>query len=256
MLTVTPLPAFRDNYIWALREGDRAVVVDPGDAGPVERWLAAEGVELAAILITHHHPDHVGGLTALKRGHRVPVFGPAGGHIRGIDKALAEGDHVTPAPGFPDFEVLEVPGHTLDHIAYYSAAEKLLFCGDTLFSAGCGKLFEGTAEQLHRSLSRIAALPGATRIYAAHEYTVANLRFARAVLPEDMKLEQALANALKIRENEGVTLPSTVGGEREINIFLRTGEPAVQAAVQTRSGGRLDSEAAVFAALRQWKDEF
>lgn len=254
MLTIVPLRAFKDNYIWALRAGDAAVVVDPGDSAPVERWLTEERVQLAAILVTHHHPDHVGGVAALKRTHRVPVFGPAGGHIRGIDKALGEGDSVTPAPGFPAFEVLEVPGHTLDHIAYY--AYNMLFCGDTLFSAGCGRLFEGTAEQLHDSLSRFTELPAATRIYAAHEYTLANLRFACAVLPQDVKLEQALANTLKIRENDGVTLPSTVAKERKINVFLRTGESAVKAAAQAHSGRVLDSEAAVFAALRQWKDEF
>jgi len=254
MLTITPLRAFTDNYIWALRTDDRAVVVDPGEATPVERWLAGEGLQLEAILVTHHHPDHVGGLAALKRARRVPVFGPAGGHIRGIDKELGEGDRVIPAPGFPEFEVLEVPGHTLDHIAYY--AEELLFCGDTLFSAGCGRLFEGSAGQLLHSLARLAALPAVTRVYAAHEYTVANLRFALAVLPGNVKLEQALANALKIRENDGVTLPSTVGREREINVFLRTGEAAVSAAVEKRRGETLDGEAAVFAALRRWKDEF
>jgi len=254
MLTITPLPAFSDNYIWALHVDDQAVVVDPGEAAPVERWLAAEGLNLAAILITHHHADHVGGVAALKRAHRVPVFGPAGGHIRGIDKALGEGDHVTPAPGFPDFEVLEVPGHTLDHIAYYGG--NLLFCGDTLFSGGCGRLFEGTAEQLHRSLSRLAALPATTRVYAAHEYTASNLRFGRAVLPQDVKLEKALANTLKIRENGNVTLPSSVGREREINVFLRAGEEAVRSAAELRSGKGLASEARVFAVLRQWKDQF
>lgn len=254
MLAMTPLNAFRDNYIWALRMGNRAVVVDPGESEPVERWLAGETLELAAVLVTHHHHDHVGGVAALKRVHRVPVFGPAGGHIHGIDKALGEGDHVTPAPDFPEFGVLEVPGHTLDHIAY--TAQNLLFCGDTLFSAGCGRLFEGSAEQLHRSLSRLAALPATTRVYPAHEYTVANLRFGRTVLPADVKLEKALANALKIRENAQATLPTTVAGEREINVFLRTGESGVRAAAQQHCGKGLGSEVEVFAALRGWKDDF
>lgn len=254
MLTITPLNAFRDNYIWTLRTGDRAIVVDPGEAEPVERWLAGEALHLDAILITHHHHDHVGGLAALKRAHRVPVFGPAGGHIHGIDKGLDQGDRVTPAPDFPEFEVLEVPGHTLDHIAYRTG--NLLFCGDTLFSAGCGRLFEGSAEQLHHSLSRIAALPAATRLYPAHEYTVANLHFARAVLPADVKLEKALANALKIRENGEETLPTTVAVEREINVFLRAGESVLHAAAEQHCGKRLGSEVEVFAALRNWKDEF
>ncbi|MGH8128033.1 MAG: hydroxyacylglutathione hydrolase [Gammaproteobacteria bacterium] len=254
MLAITPLHAFRDNYIWALRNGDQAIVIDPGEAEPVERWLASEALHLEAILVTHHHHDHVGGVGALKRTHRVPVFGPAGGHIHGIDEALSESDCVTPAPDFPQFEVLEVPGHTLDHIAY--SAPKLLFCGDTLFSAGCGRLFEGSAEQLHYSLSRLASLPATTRIYPAHEYTVANLRFGRAVLPEDVKLEKTLANALKIRENAQETLPTTVAREREINVFLRTSEPAVRAAAERYSGERLGSAVEVFAALRSWKDEF
>lgn len=254
MLTITPLPALNDNYIWALRAGDRAIVVDPGEARPVEHWLASERANLAAILITHHHGDHTGGLGELKRTHQVPVFGPAGSHIRGIDKALSEGDRIAPAPNFPTFGVLEIPGHTLDHIAYY--AENLLFCGDTLFSAGCGRLFEGSADQLYHSLSRIAALPATTRVYAAHEYTVANLYFGCTVLPEDVKLEQALANALRIRENAQATLPSTVAREREINVFLRTGESVVHAAAQRHSGKTLDTEAAVFAALREWKDRF
>lgn len=254
MLEIVPLNAFRDNYIWALRTGAHAIVVDPGEAEPVECWLADAGLQLDAILVTHHHHDHVGGLGALKRAHRVSVFGPAGSHIHGIDKTLSEGDRVAPAPDFPEFEVLEVPGHTLDHIAYCTG--NLLFCGDTLFSAGCGRLFEGSADQLYSSLSRFADLPAATRVYPAHEYTVANLRFGRAVLPTDVKLEKALANALKIRENAQGTLPTTVAREREINVFLRTGEPAVRAAAEQHCGERLGSKAEVFAALRRWKDQF
>lgn len=254
MMTVTPIPALRDNYIWAMHVGSQAVVVDPGVSEPVMQWLEETGLQLAAILITHHHGDHTGGMPALKKRFQAPVTGPAGGHIRGIDREVGEGDRVVPAPGFPEFQVFAVPGHTLDHIAYY--APDHLFCGDTLFSAGCGRLFEGDAEQLHRSLAKFAALPGQTRVYPAHEYTVANLKFASSVLPGDEKIEKALANALKIRENVNPTLPSSVARERDINVFLRTEEPVVRAAAEKHAGGKLKTGVAVLAALRHWKDEF
>lgn len=253
-MTVTPISALRDNYIWALAIGATAVVVDPGEAEPVERWLKVSGKTLVGILLTHHHGDHVSGMPALKRHHRVPVFGPAGGHIRGIDRPLGEGNRIVPAPGFPQFEVFEVAGHTLDHIAYYTP--DALFCGDTLFSAGCGRLFEGDAEQMQAALARFAALPGDTRVYPAHEYTVKNLQFAATVLPDDEKIEKALAKALKIRENMKPTLPSTVEKEREINVFLRTAEPGVRAAAERHGGRPLGTPTEVLGALRQWKDEF
>ncbi|HEX5313602.1 MAG TPA: hydroxyacylglutathione hydrolase, partial [Gammaproteobacteria bacterium] len=249
MLEIEPIAAFRDNYIWALSVSAVAVVVDPGDAAPVERWLVQHGRRLAAILVTHHHHDHIGGLAALKRRWAPRVYGPAAEPIEEVDLAVAEGDRISPAAGFPAFGVLEVPGHTGGHVAYYGAG--LLFCGDTMFSAGCGRLFEGTPAQMYRSLSRLAALPAETRVYAAHEYTVDNLRFARSLLPADGALAQALENAVTIRADAQATLPSTIGREREINLFLRVGEPELRAAIAERTGGSLPTHSEVFAALRR-----
>ncbi|MGH8161493.1 MAG: hydroxyacylglutathione hydrolase [Gammaproteobacteria bacterium] len=256
-LGIEPLPALRDNYIWALALGAEAAVVDPGEAAPVERWLAAGDRRLAAILVTHHHHDHTGGVEALKTRHGARVYGPGGERIPAVDVALGEGEEIEPLAGGPRLRVLEIAGHTSGHIAYYSDAGKgLLFCGDTLFSAGCGRVFEGTPGQMFHALSRLAALPGDTAVYAGHEYTVANLRFARRVLPDDPQLEDALTSALETRKNGKVTLPSSIGRERAINLFLRTEEAAVRAAVEREDGGTLREPAEVFAALRRWKDRF
>ncbi|MGH8224828.1 MAG: hydroxyacylglutathione hydrolase [Gammaproteobacteria bacterium] len=255
-ISIEPLAALRDNYIWALaRDADAdAVVVDPGEAAPVERWLAAAGRRLKAILLTHHHHDHTGGVAELKSRHQACVYGPGADRIPNLDKSLGEGDEFSPVPGWPRFRVLEIAGHTSGHIAYYGAGA--LFSGDTLFSAGCGRLFEGTPGEMLRSLSRLAALPGSTRVYCGHEYTVANLRFACQVLPDDARLEKALANALKLRDNAKVSLPSRIDREREINLFLRTDEAALRAAVERETATALASPTEVFAALRRWKDRF
>ncbi len=252
-MEILPLPAFRDNYIWALREGTKAVVVDPGEPAPVEQWLEQHGLTLHAVLITHHHPDHVGGVRTLKTRYQPTVFGPAAEQIAGVDIPLRGDDVARPGAGFPEFDVIDVPGHTAGHIAYHGS--DLLFCGDTLFSGGCGRLFEGTAEQMHRSLRRLAALPEQTRVYAAHEYTAANLRFALEVLPRDAELRRALANALKIMENGRQTLPSTIAREHRINVFLRCDEADVRSAAERWAGTPLSSEVEVFASLRRWKDQ-
>lgn len=254
MATIGALRAFRDNYIWSLEASGEAAVVDPGDAAPVERWLGETGYRLAAIMVTHHHPDHVGGIAQLVARHQVPVFGPATERIPNLDHPLRDADQMRPAAGLPCFTVLAVPGHTAGHIAYYG--EGLLFCGDTLFAAGCGRVFEGSAAELHASLRRLAALPAETRVYAAHEYTVVNLRFAAAVLPNDVEFEKALAKATEIVENGSPTLPSTIGWERQFNLFLRAGEPRIRQAAERAAGRRLDNETEVFAALRRWKDQF
>lgn len=257
MLTIEPIPAFNDNYIWCLRRGREAWVVDPGDAAPVLAHLAAEGLALAGLLITHHHGDHTGGIAALLTAWPgVPVLGPANPAIRGISRALAEGDSAQVLGA--RCEVLAVPGHTLDHIAYFFAdggdGRPLLFCGDTLFAAGCGRLFEGSAGQMFESLGKLAALPEATAVYCAHEYTLSNLRFASAVEPDNPAVAGRLRDTAALREQGLPSVPSTLALERRTNPFLRCREPGVQAAARQRA--EADSPVAVFAALRAWKDGF
>lgn len=255
-LLITPLPAFTDNYLWLLERDGRAAIVDPGDAAPVEQALAQRGLELAAILVTHHHADHIGGLAALTARHAVPVYGPAAeaATIRALTHPLREGDRVRlPALGL-DLEAWEVPGHTLGHLAY--VAPGFVLCGDTLFSAGCGRLFEGTPAQMHRSLSRLAALPEDTRVYCTHEYTLANLAFAAAVEPDRAALREEIERVRALRRRGAPSLPSTIGRERRINPFLRLAEPQVAAAARRHSGQPLAAPQDVFAALRQWKDGF
>ena len=254
MDAIIPLPAFRDNYIWLLRHGRNAVVVDPGDAAVVESHLAAQALSLAAILVTHHHADHIGGLAALLARHPVPVFGPATEAIAGVSHPVAEGDVVElPALG-QRFTVLDVPGHTAGHVAYH--APGLLFCGDTLFSAGCGRLLGGSAEQLFASLQRLAGLPDDTAVYCTHEYTLANLAFSRAVEPDNPARDRYAADCEARRARGEPTLPSSIGLERTVNPFLRVHEAGVIAAVARHTGQAPASPAECFAALRRWKDSF
>jgi hydroxyacylglutathione hydrolase len=257
MVEIRPLRAFHDNYIWLIHgpeDARRVAAVDPGDAAPVEAALAERGLELAAILVTHHHGDHTGGIRALLERFDVPVYGPAEEPIPGRTHALTGGDRVDlPALGL-SFEVIDVPGHTAGHIAYYGHGA--LFCGDTLFSGGCGRLFEGTPSQMTSSLDRLAALPDSTRIYCAHEYTLSNLRFAAAVEPDNRALSDYAAQARTLRADDRPTLPSTVGLERSVNPFLRCDEPAVVRAAETHGGRALADRVEVFATVRAWKDGF
>lgn len=256
MITVTAVPAFSDNYLWLAEHDGLALVVDPGDAAPVQAVLRARSLKLAAILITHHHPDHIGGLAALAGEDSVPVYGPRAeaNKIKGLTHLLDDGDEVGLAPLGASFRVLAVPGHTLGHIAYFEPDQGLLFCGDTLFVAGCGRLFEGTPAQMHASLSRLAALPAATRVFCAHEYTLANLDFATTVEPGNTALSAELARVQQLRAAGQPSVPSTIARERALNPFLRSAEPALAAIVSQRQDAPASDPVAVFAALRRWKD--
>ena len=259
-ITVHALPAFTDNYLWTLVRGDEAVVVDPGDAAPVQAFLRQRDLQLRALLVTHQHPDHIGGIAALLERWAVPVYGPRSElpRIDTLSALLDDGDSVEV---FGErYTVLDVPGHTRGHIAYYAATAEAgdgrLFCGDTLFSGGCGRLFEGTPAQMHASLERLACLPATTRVYCTHEYTLANLAFARAVEPDNADVQARLAQVRQLRAADRPSLPSTIAAERRFNPFLRTEEAAVRRAAQDFAGQILDSRDEVFAALRRWKDGF
>jgi hydroxyacylglutathione hydrolase len=251
---VVPLRAFTDNYIWTLRDGRCAAVVDPGDARPVAQYLRVHNLELVAILNTHHHADHVGGNAELLRQHRVPVFGPHDERIAEVTHRLADGERIR-LPHFDiELEVLEIPGHTRTHIAFYGAG--MLFCGDTLFAAGCGRLFEGTPRQMYESLSRLMRLPDDTRVYCGHEYTLANVRFARAADPANPALEALEARAKKLREQDRPTLPSTIAQEKATNPFVRCGERSIVESASRYAGKPLSDPVSVLAAIREWKNRF
>ena len=258
-MKLIPLPALTDNYIWMLQDGVHAIVVDPGEAEPVFDALARDNLQLAAILVTHHHADHTGGVPALRDATGATVFGPARERIAQPYVALSQGGHAETL-GLR-FEVIDIPGHTAGHIAFFLPGtpdrQSLVFCGDTLFSGGCGRLFEGTPAQMLASLDALAMLPDDTRVCCGHEYTLANLRFARAVEPRNAALTQYMAQCEALRADDRPTLPSQLGIERRINPFLRSREADVRQALHAQAGLPADAgEVEAFAALRQWKNEF
>lgn len=254
MLDVRCVPAFDDNYIWlpGLPGSRRVAIVDPGDADPVLMRLAQEGLEPVAILITHHHGDHTGGISGLAAHYDIPVYGPAREHIPGLTHPLADGDSVVLDALGLEFSVLETPGHTRGHVCY--VGHGALFCGDTLFTAGCGRLFEGTPQQMHASLSRIAALPESTLVYCAHEYTAANLRFALVVEPDNADILARVDEVARRRARHEPTVPVPLLQELKTNPFLRCDVPAVIAAAEGFAGHALPAGADVFATVRHWKD--
>lgn len=254
------LPAFSDNYLWLWQQGSLAVVVDPGDAAPVLQALATQGLTLAAILVTHHHADHVGGVRELHLTTGAPVFGPASEEVPAPFTPVMQGDQL--ALLGQRIEVLDVPGHTAGHVAYFvpeAQPSPVLFCGDTLFSGGCGRIFEGTPTQMLASLDRLAALPPTTQVCCAHEYTLSNLRFALAVEPDNTDLQAYMAQCQQLRAQGTPTLPAQLGHELQINPFLRARHPRVRHAVAQHAGlSALEQtdDVAVFAALREWKNDF
>lgn len=250
---VIPVPAFNDNYIWLLHRDACAVVVDPGDAAPVEAALTEHGLRLTAILVTHHHADHQGGVAALAERWQAAVYGPAAESITALTHPLRGGEEVNLPALAARFAVLAVPGHTRAHLAYLSG--RRLFCGDTLFGAGCGRLFEGTPAQMFDSLARIAALPDDCAIYCAHEYTEMNLRFAAAVEPVNAAIRARIDGARALRAEGLPTIPSTLALEKATNPFLRCREPAVIAAARAH-GCASDDPLAVFATIRSWRNDF
>jgi hydroxyacylglutathione hydrolase len=255
-LQVTTIPAFADNYLWLIHNELHAVAVDPGDAGSINEALDSRQLTLVAILLTHHHADHVGGVGQLLNRWNVPVYGPAKEKITGVNHSLSENDTVNFAQLGLTLNVLDVPGHTAGHIAYVEQNQHWLFCGDTLFAGGCGRLFEGTAEQMTQSLAKFTALADDFKVYCAHEYTLSNLRFAMAVEPNNTALSTRLSLAQVTRDRGESTVPSTLGEEKQTNPFLRYDQPAI---IQTlREMGKLNSDepVAAFAALREWKNSF
>ena len=256
MLEIIPITALKDNYIWVLKnkKNRHAVIVDPSEHEPVLKFIKTEGLIPIAILITHHHWDHVGGIAGLISEYNLPVYAPKKEMVKGSTNLVAEGDIVNLPELNLDISVLDVPGHTAGAIAYYS--ERMLFSGDTLFTAGCGRLFEGSPEQMYRSLSKLKKLPDDTLVYCGHEYTVSNLQFAASVEKNNKIIQKRLNTAKQSRKQNLPTVPATLKIEKQTNPFLRCEEKSVVDAASLREGKKLADSIEVFATIRRWKDSF
>lgn len=258
MFDIHALPIYDDNYVWIITSAGKAWVIDPGDHQPVVEFLLERKLDLAAILITHRHWDHVTGVRALADSAGspcTPVYGPDSEPIRHlVTHTLREGDVITIGP--LQAEVWQTPGHTLDHICYYVAKQNMIFCGDTLFASGCGRLFDGSMQQLYDSLQRLARLPPQTQVYCTHEYTLANIDFALAAEPDNVDLQQRQSLCQQLRDADHSTLPTTIDSELATNPFLRCRQPQVRAMVKKRTGASIDGEFSCFRALRNWKNRY
>lgn len=253
---ISAIAALTDNYIWAISQPKQrdVLIVDPGEAKPVITYLEQHQGHLRGILITHHHGDHVNGVADLLAYAPVPVFGPKHSPFSGITYRVEAGENRFFPDGFPNYDVLAIPGHTLDHIAYY--ADNTLFCGDTLFAGGCGRLFEGTAEQLYASLQKLAALPDSTKVYCAHEYTLSNLSFAQRVEPSNHLILERIQRVQILREQGIPSIPSSLSEEKQTNPFLRCDNPEIIQQVAKHAQEKLRNPLEVFTALRIWKNHW
>ena len=260
MIEILPICAFSDNYIWAITDHEQVVVVDPGDAAPVIEFIEKRNLTLAGILVTHYHPDHIGGIGQLINGHPdIPVWSPANEIVPHSTFSLKEGDIVSLPIENISLNVLDVPAHTAGHIAYTGKlpnGQPILFSGDTLFSSGCGRLFEGTAEQMLTAMKKISALPDNTLVYCTHEYTLSNLAFAMAVEPENIDIQQRALEVTTLREQNTPSIPCLLGSEKKVNPFLRWDIPQLKYTVEDWADEKLEDEISLFAAVRRWKDVF
>lgn len=266
-LSCIPIPALADNYIWLIRNETHAAVIDPGEWEQVHAYLSENELDLAAVLLTHHHADHVGGVSGLLRTTTtrgaIPVFGPNNSSLTFVNRPVQNGDRLSIGELGMTVEVIGVPGHTLDHLAYYQAAASLIgtslprvFSGDTLFATGCGRVFEGTSKQMLDSLDALASLPDETQLYCAHEYTLSNIRFALACDPDNSDLKAWHTRATRFREQGMPTLPTTIGHEKRVNPFLRTDVSAIRSTLNETLHVDVRDRLETFLALRKWKDRF
>ena len=262
MFEIKAINAFSDNFIWCIiNNNSQCVLVDPGDANVCIEFIEKNQLHLTDILITHHHSDHVGGLAQLidfakTQDSAITVYGPASENISLLDHKLVEGNRITLFDDQLEFAVIDLPGHTSGHIAFYNESENALFCGDTLFSGGCGRLFEGTPEQMLNSLTKLSHLPDNTKVYCAHEYTLANLHFARTIEPKNSQLQSYYDNVVELRAKNIATIPSTIGLEKQINPFLRSHCSDIKQLAEQQSAQLLETDVKVFAIIRSLKDNF